>query len=61
MANQGIPDAEARQDIVEAAWRVVQPVLDDAVPAQPYAKGTWGPKQADSLVPAGETWHNPAA
>ncbi len=51
----------ARQDTVEAAWRVVQPVLDDVVPAQPYAKGTWGPEQADSLVPAGETWHNPAA
>jgi glucose-6-phosphate 1-dehydrogenase len=51
----------ARQDTVEAAWRVVQPVLDDVVPVQPYAKGTWGPAQADALVPAGETWHNPAA
>jgi glucose-6-phosphate 1-dehydrogenase len=51
----------ARQDTVEAAWRVVQPVLDDVVPVQPYAKGTWGPAQADALVPAGETWHNPVA
>ncbi len=51
----------ARQDTVEAAWRVVDPVLGDAVPALPYARGTWGPEQADRLLPEGETWHNPAA
>ncbi len=51
----------ARQDTVEAAWRVVQPVLDDVVPVQPYARGSWGPAQADALVPAGEAWHNPVA
>jgi glucose-6-phosphate 1-dehydrogenase len=50
----------ARQDTVEAAWRVVQPVLGDAVPALPYARGTWGPAQADALLPAGEAWHDPA-
>jgi glucose-6-phosphate 1-dehydrogenase len=50
----------ARQDTVEAAWRVVQPVLGDAVPALPYARGTWGPAQADVLLPAGEAWHDPA-
>jgi glucose-6-phosphate 1-dehydrogenase len=48
----------ARQDTVEAAWRVVQPVLGDVVPAQPYARGSWGPN-ADALVPAGESWHDP--
>jgi glucose-6-phosphate 1-dehydrogenase len=51
----------ARQDTVEAAWRVVQPVLDDAIPVLPYAKGTWGPAQAAALVPPGDAWHNPAA
>jgi glucose-6-phosphate 1-dehydrogenase len=51
----------ARQETVEAAWRVVQPVLGDVVPALPYAKGTWGPARADSLVPGGETWHDPVA
>ncbi len=51
----------ARQDTVEAAWRVVQPVLGDAVPVRPYARGSWGPAQADALVPAGEAWHNPVA
>jgi glucose-6-phosphate 1-dehydrogenase len=50
----------ARQDTVEAAWRVVQPVLGDVVPVQPYERGTWGPAQADALVPAGQPWHNPA-
>jgi glucose-6-phosphate 1-dehydrogenase len=51
----------ARQDTVEAAWRVVQPVLGDVVPVQPYARGSWGPAQADSLVGDSETWHDPAA
>jgi glucose-6-phosphate 1-dehydrogenase len=51
----------ARQDTVEAAWRVLQPVLDDVVPVLPYAKGTWGPAEAAALVPDGETWHDPAA
>jgi glucose-6-phosphate 1-dehydrogenase len=50
----------ARQDTVEAAWQVVQPVLGDVVPAHQYARGTWGPAQADALLPAGEAWHNPA-
>jgi glucose-6-phosphate 1-dehydrogenase len=49
----------ARQDTVEAAWRVVQPVLGNVVPAVRYARGSWGPVQADGLVPAGEAWHNP--
>jgi glucose-6-phosphate 1-dehydrogenase len=50
----------AQQDTVEAAWRVVDPVLGDVVPVLPYARGTWGPQQADSLLPAGATWHDPA-
>ena len=41
----------ARQDTVEAAWRVVDPVLGDAVPVHPYARGSWGPKEADRLLP----------
>jgi len=48
----------AGQDTVEAAWRVVDPVLGDAVPVHPYAKGSWGPKQADALLPDGESWHD---
>jgi glucose-6-phosphate 1-dehydrogenase len=50
----------ARQDTVEAAWRVVDPVLGDAVPVRPYPRGSWGPKEADSLLPDGHCWHDPA-
>jgi glucose-6-phosphate 1-dehydrogenase len=50
----------AREDTVEAAWRVVQPVLGDVVPVLPYARGSWGPAQAETLLPAGESWHDPA-
>jgi glucose-6-phosphate 1-dehydrogenase len=50
----------ASEDTVEAAWRVVDPVLGDVVPVHPYARGSWGPDQAASLLPAGETWYDPA-
>jgi glucose-6-phosphate 1-dehydrogenase len=50
----------AAQSTVEAAWRVVEPVLGDVVPVIPYAKGSWGPKEADALLPPGAVWHDPA-
>jgi len=50
----------ARQDTVEAAWQIVDPVLGDAVPVHPYARGSWGPREADRLLPARDTWRNPA-
>jgi glucose-6-phosphate 1-dehydrogenase len=51
----------AQQDNVEAAWEVVQPVLSpDIVPLHVYEQGSWGPGQANALLPKGETWHNPA-
>jgi glucose-6-phosphate 1-dehydrogenase len=50
----------AEQDTVEAAWRVVDPVLGDATPVHPYAQGSWGPGEADRLLPARDTWHDPA-
>jgi glucose-6-phosphate 1-dehydrogenase len=51
----------ARQDTVEAAWRVVDPILDNAVPLHTYPRGSWGPKEAELLLPGGDTWHDPAA
>jgi glucose-6-phosphate 1-dehydrogenase len=51
----------ARQETVEAAWEVVDPVLGDVVPVHPYARGTWGPKEADRLLPMRDTWHDPAS
>jgi glucose-6-phosphate 1-dehydrogenase len=49
----------AAQDTVEAAWRVVDPVLGDVVPVHPYARGSWGPAEAAGLLPADETWYDP--
>jgi glucose-6-phosphate 1-dehydrogenase len=50
----------ARQDTVEAAWEIVDPVLGDVVPVHPYAKGTWGPTESDRLLPDRETWYDPS-
>lgn len=51
----------ARQDTVEAAWRIVDPVLGDAVPLHSYQRGSWGPKEANALLPGRTTWHDPAS
>jgi len=50
----------AREDYVEEAWRIVDPVLNDAVPVFEYDQGTWGPAEAERLVPPGG-WINPGA
>ena len=51
----------SRQDAVEAAWAVVDPVLLNHHPVLPYSPGTWGPMQADALIASAGGWHNPAA
>jgi glucose-6-phosphate 1-dehydrogenase len=51
----------ARQDEVEAAWAVVEPVLSvDSVPFE-YTAGTWGPKESDDVIKGDCSWHNPGA
>jgi glucose-6-phosphate 1-dehydrogenase len=50
----------ARQDTVEAAWKIVDPVLGDATPVHPYPRGSWGPTEAARLLPDRDTWHDPA-
>jgi glucose-6-phosphate 1-dehydrogenase len=50
-----------REDAVEAAWAVVDPVLKKHPRAQPYKRGSWGPKQADAIIQAEGGWHNPSA
>jgi glucose-6-phosphate 1-dehydrogenase len=49
-----------REDTVEAAWAVVDPVLATHHRSHPYKPGTWGPKQADKLIAPDGRWHNPA-
>jgi glucose-6-phosphate 1-dehydrogenase len=48
-----------RQDAVEAAWAIVNPVLDDVVPVHSYAPGSWGPGEAERLASDICGWHNP--
>jgi glucose-6-phosphate 1-dehydrogenase len=48
-----------REDAIEAAWAVVDPVLKKHPRARPYKRHTWGPKGADELITVGCGWHNP--
>ena len=49
----------ARQDYVEEAWRIVDPVLKAATPIYEYEIGTWGPREVDQRVLPAGGWHNP--
>ena len=49
-----------RGDAVEAAWRVVDPVLGNAVPVPGYEPATWGPLAAAPIMASDDQWHNPA-
>jgi len=48
-----------REDAVEAAWAVVDPVLETHHKVHSYRAGSWGPKQADTLIAADGRWCNP--
>jgi glucose-6-phosphate 1-dehydrogenase len=60
-ALQGDSQRFARQDSVEAAWRVVDPILGKTTRVFEYEPGTWGPKEADRIVREFGSWHNPTA
>ncbi len=49
----------ARQDYVEQAWRVVDPVLKADTPVYVYEPGTWGPAEAARIAPPDGGWQNP--
>jgi len=48
-----------RQDSVEEAWRILQPLLDAPPPVHEYAQGSWGPPEADDLLAGLGRWHEP--
>ena len=50
----------AREDYVEEAWRIVDPVLKAGTPVHEYEPNTGGPAEAASAVAPPEGWHNPA-
>jgi glucose-6-phosphate 1-dehydrogenase len=51
----------ARQDGVEAAWAIVEPILGNATPVHEYEPGTWGPPDAARLTADVGGWHCPPA
>jgi glucose-6-phosphate 1-dehydrogenase len=55
----GNPARFAREDGVEQAWRIVQPLLDQPGPVHRYPRGSWGPPQAEAVVADHPGWHNP--
>jgi len=58
-ALEGNPMRFTRQDAVEEAWRIFQPLLDNPPPVHPYAQGSWGPDEAEQLVAGHGNWHAP--
>jgi glucose-6-phosphate 1-dehydrogenase len=48
-----------RQDGVEEAWRVMEPLLISPPPVHAYAPGSWGPRAADKLLAGQGHWHEP--
>ncbi|MBK8120034.1 MAG: hypothetical protein IPK39_13345 [Sulfuritalea sp.] len=48
-----------RQDGIEAAWRIVDPILNNQTPLREYEPGTWGPAEADAMMGGLGGWRNP--
>jgi glucose-6-phosphate 1-dehydrogenase len=59
-ALRGVSARFARQDYVEEAWRIVDPVIGAATPVHGYAPGTWGPVEANAVTPPGG-WFDPSS
>jgi glucose-6-phosphate 1-dehydrogenase len=59
-ALEGNPARFARQDGVEHAWRVIQPLLDQPGPVHSYPRGSWGPAEAETVTGGHGGWHDPA-
>jgi glucose-6-phosphate 1-dehydrogenase len=58
-AMAGNPTLFAREDYVEEAWRIVDPVLKTDAPVYGYEPGTWGPVEAEQKLMPPDGWHNP--
>lgn len=51
----------ARQDAVEAAWGIVEPILGNVTPVHEYESGTWGPAEVDRLTADVGGWAHPTS
>jgi glucose-6-phosphate 1-dehydrogenase len=58
-AMRGDSNLFARADGVEAAWRVVEPILGDVTPIYEYERGTWGPAEANYVLEDKARWYDP--
>ncbi len=58
-ARRGDQALFAREDSVEAAWRVIDPVLHAQPPIHEYVRGSWGPAAAAGILAPGDHWHDP--
>jgi glucose-6-phosphate 1-dehydrogenase len=56
---RGQTELFARQDLVEAQWRVVEPILGSVAPLYHYQPGTWGPDECQPIVAGDGQWINP--
>ncbi len=58
-AMRGDGELFGREDIVDAQWRIVEPILADPPPCEEYQPGTWGPEAAEALIGSDGPWRNP--
>src|ERR1700732_2441740 len=58
-AMAGDPTLFAREDYVEEAWRIVDPILKSGTPVIEYEPKSWGPSEVDHQVSPREGWQNP--
>ena len=58
-AMHGNGDLFGREDIVDAQWRIVQPILDNVTPLYTYEAGSWGPDEATQLIGGDGPWRDP--
>jgi glucose-6-phosphate 1-dehydrogenase len=58
-AMHGNGELFGREDIVDAQWRIVQPILDNVTPLYTYPSGRWGPDEATRLIGGDGPWRDP--
>jgi glucose-6-phosphate 1-dehydrogenase len=58
-AMRGDANLFARADGVEAAWKIVEPILGDVTPIYEYERGTWGPQEANYVLEGKTRWYDP--
>jgi glucose-6-phosphate 1-dehydrogenase len=58
-ALRGSTELFTREDLVDAEWRIVEPILGDVTPLYRYEKGTWGPPEAIGIIGVDGPWVDP--